>query len=112
VPHARPAHANDLQEITTRNLIARHVIDRFSLAFPTLAAFWRQIDDALADILALADEIASLLADTAEFRLDRANLAAAGRATIAAYLSGESDPLSYLRDELQVQGFYSQQGGA
>ena len=43
-------------------------------------------------------------------RLDRANLAAAGRATIAAYHDGEPDPLSYLRDELHAQGFSTERG--
>ena len=33
-------------------------------------------------------------------RLDRANLLAAIRATLAADAEGESDPLGYLRDEL------------
>jgi hypothetical protein len=93
VPHARPVHANDLSEITTRNIIARHVIEGFSLAFPTLA-----------------DEIAGLRIELARLRLDSANLAAAGRATIAAYLDGESRPLSYVRDELHAQGFYRQRG--
>jgi hypothetical protein len=37
-------------------------------------------------------------------RLDRANLAAAAFATIAAHQDGEPDPLSYLRDELGAQG--------
>jgi predicted transcriptional regulator len=99
VPHARPAHADDLQEITTRNRIARHMIEGFSLVFPTLASFWRQIDRAL------AGEIDRLRTELAQIRLDRANLAAAGRATIAAYLDGESRPLSYVRDELHDQGF-------
>jgi hypothetical protein len=106
VPHARPVRANDLAEITTRNSITRHVIEGFSLVFPTLARFWRQIDNALADALALADEIASLRIELTQLGLDRANLAAAGRATIAAYWDGESDPLSYLQDELHAQGFY------
>jgi hypothetical protein len=106
VPHVRPVRANDLPEITSRNSIARHVIEGFSLVFPTLARFWRQIDNALADALALADEIAILRIELTQLGLDRANLAAAGRATIAAYWDRESDPLSYLQDELHAQGFY------
>jgi hypothetical protein len=105
VPHARTAHADDLLEITTRNRIARHIVEGFSLVFPTLTSFWRQIDGALTDALALAGEIDRLRAELAQIRLDRANLAAAGRATIAAYLDGESRPLSYVRDELHAQGF-------
>jgi hypothetical protein len=38
-------------------------------------------------------------------RLDRANLAAAALASIAAQHDGEPDPLSYLRDELRAQGY-------
>jgi hypothetical protein len=60
----------------------------------------------------LASEIARLNARLAETRLDRANLAAAGRASIAAYLSGERDPLGYLRDELHAQGFGIPRGDA
>jgi hypothetical protein len=54
----------------------------------------------------LADEIASLRIELAQLGLDRANLAAAGRATIAAYWDRESDPLNFLQDELHAQGFY------
>jgi hypothetical protein len=43
-------------------------------------------------------------AELDDTRLDRANLLAAARATIGAYLDGESDPLCYLRDELAVRG--------
>lgn len=110
--HARPVHDNDLAEITTRNSFSRHVIEGFSFVFPTLARFWRQIDNALADALALADEIDSLRIELAQLGLDRANLAAAAGATIAAYWDGESDPLSYLQDELHAQGFSRQRGDA
>jgi hypothetical protein len=37
-------------------------------------------------------------------RLDRANLLAAIRATLAADAEGEPDPLGYLRDELDTTG--------
>jgi hypothetical protein len=70
------------------------------------------LTNALADTLALADELASLRIELAQLRLNRANLAAVGRATIAAYLDGESCPLSYLRDELHAQGFYRPRGDA
>jgi hypothetical protein len=56
---------------------------------------------------ALTAEIARLNAELRAVRLDRANLAAAGRATLAASRDGEPDPLSYLRDELAAQGFAS-----
>ena len=77
-------------EAAARADIARNIIAGFSAVFPTLAAFWRQVDDALADVPALAAEITRLHARLATCRLDRANLAAAARATIAAYLSGEA----------------------
>jgi hypothetical protein len=112
VPHAHPAHADDLQEITTRNRIAHHTIEGFSIVFPTLTSFWRQIDGALTDALALAGEIDRLRAELAQIRLHRANLAAASRATIAAYLDSESRPLSYIRDELRAQGFCRPRGDA
>jgi len=95
----------NLLEAATRADTARHIIAGFSLAFPALGAYWRQVDDALADVPALAAEITRLNARLAACRLDRADLAAAGRATIAAYLDGEPDPLGYLRDELHAQGF-------
>jgi hypothetical protein len=38
-------------------------------------------------------------------RLDRANLAAAGRATLAAAQDRDPDPFSFLRAELATQGF-------
>jgi hypothetical protein len=44
--------------------------------------------------------VARLTAELAATRLDRANLLAAIRATLAASADGEADPLAYLRDEL------------
>ena len=94
----------DLQEAATRNHAARRVIAGFSTAAPTLAEIWQQLEAALADTAALSAEITRLRAELADTRLDRANLLAAARAVITAYLDGESDPLSYLRDELQARG--------
>lgn len=94
----------DLQEAATSNHAARRVIAGFSTAAPTLAEIWQQLEAALADTPALSAEITRLRAELADTRLDRANLLAAARAVIIAYLDGESDPLSYLRDELQARG--------
>jgi hypothetical protein len=47
--------------------------------------------------------IARLAAELAATRMDRANLLAAMRATLAADADGESDPLYYLRDELDTR---------
>ena len=67
---------------------------------------------AFADTPALAAEISRLRADLADARLDRANLAAAALATIAAHHDGEPDPLCYLRDELRAQGYTAHRGAA
>jgi hypothetical protein len=93
----------DLQEVDTRNRNARHIIAGFSSAAPTLAAFWRQLDTALADTPALSAEINRLSTEVAGIRRDRADLLAAGRATITAHHDGEPDPLAYLRDELSAR---------
>ena len=94
-------HVNiDLEEIATRNDTARHMIAGFSAEMPTLAEIWRYLEDALRDVPALTAEITRLSSDLQHARLDRANLLAAARATIAAHHDGETDPLSYLRDEL------------
>lgn len=86
----------DLQEVTTRNDTARHIVAAFADTLPTLAAYWRIIDTSLSDIAPLA-------ADLSAVRRDHANLTAAARATLAAYADGEADHLAYLRDELHAQ---------
>jgi len=93
---------NDLEEIATRNETARHIVAGFSTEMPTLAEIWRYLADALRDVPTLSAEITQLSADLQHARLDRANLVAAARATVAAYHDGEADPLSYLRDELDA----------
>jgi hypothetical protein len=95
----------DITEAHARAEYARQIIAGFALAMPALARSWRQIGDALADVPALGAEVTRLDAALAADRIDRANLAAAGRATLAAWRGGEADPLSYLRDELAAQGF-------
>lgn len=98
--HLPHGNAINLQEISTRNRHARHIIAGFSLALPTLAEIWRFLDRVLTDTLTLAEEISRQRADLAAVRLDRANLLAAIRAALAAACDGEADPLAYLRDEL------------
>jgi hypothetical protein len=97
VPYPQRIIRVNLQEVNARNENARSIVSGFSEALPALAHFWEQIEASLADTSALATE----LTDT---RLFYANLLAAGRASIAAQLDGEDDPLSYLRDEIFVQG--------
>lgn len=102
-----PSNIN-LEEVTTRSETARHIVTGFSMTMPTLTDIWRLLDDALSDVPALSAEVARLSAEVQHTRLDRANLLAASRATIAGYHEGEPDPLSYLRDELESNGLGSQ----
>jgi hypothetical protein len=101
--HTRP---NDLPEAITRNQTARQLTEGLADQLPT--DIWRALTASFADTPALAAEITGLRAEVVGVRLDRANLAAAALATIAAHQDGEPDPLSYLRDELRVQGYQSQ----
>jgi hypothetical protein len=97
-----PAQNNplDFEDIATRNHNAQRISAGFSRALPTLTEIWRYLGAALADTSRLIAEIVRQRADIAGVRLDRANLLAAIRATLAADHDGEPDPLAYLRDEL------------
>jgi hypothetical protein len=97
-----------LQEAHARADTAQHVITGFSRAMPNLADLWQQIAHSLSDVPILITEINRLQTELLLTRYERANLAAAGRAAIAAYRDGERDHLSYLRDELSAQGFMGQ----
>lgn len=97
-------HSNSAAEITTRNDIARDIIAGFAAVTPTLAGVYRLIDSALADLPAVLAKLSRALAELQAVRLDRANLLAAIRATLAADAEGEPDPLGYLRDELDADG--------
>lgn len=99
---ANPSSSINIPEVMTRNSAARDIVAGFASATPSLAAMWQQIGTALADAGALAAEVARLAAELRSARLDRANLLAAMRATVAADSDGEADPLSYLRDELRA----------
>jgi hypothetical protein len=91
-------------EITTRNDIARDIVAGFAAVTPHLAGIWRVIDQALADLPAVLADFGRARAELAAVRLDRANLLAAIRATLAADDEGEPDALGYLRDELDSTG--------
>jgi hypothetical protein len=106
-----PTPRINLLEVNDRARTAQHVITGFSRATPNLANLWQQVSHSLSDIPILTAEITRLGSELTSVRLDRANLAAAGRATLAAYRLGESDPLAYLRDELSAQGFTAGQRG-
>jgi hypothetical protein len=91
---------NSPSEVTTRNDIARDVIAGFAAVTPHLAGIWRILDQALADLPAVLADLRRARAELQAVRLDRANLLAAIRATLAADAEGDPDPLAYLRDEL------------
>jgi hypothetical protein len=104
VPHTPRTSRLNLLEVSTRAEHARCIVTGFSLAAPVLADLWRQVDHALSDIPVLVAEIRGSRDWLAACRLDRANLAAAALAAIAALREGELDPLCYLQDELRAQG--------
>ena len=112
MPETQRTSLINLVEVINRAQDARHTIANFSLSRSTLASLWRQTEDALSDIPVLATEITRLHDELTVVRIDRANLAAAARASIAAYHGDEPDPLSYLLDELLAQGFGTQRSGA
>ena len=100
-----------MRRITTRTDIARDILAGFAAVTPTLAGAWQLIDAALADVPAVLAELGRVGAELEAARLDRANLLAAIRATLAAYADGEDDPLWYLRDELDAHQMPSQRHG-
>jgi hypothetical protein len=102
MPNKLPYVNIDLEEVTARNENAQHIIAGFATASPTLADIWRYLQNAFSDVPTLAAEITRLAAELQNTRLDRSNLLAAARATIAAHHDGEPDPLIYLRDELDA----------
>jgi hypothetical protein len=102
MPQTNPNPNIDLQQISTRNTHARNIIAGFSSVLPALAEWWQALTDALSDTATLAAQVTRLSAELERTRLDRANLRAAMRATLAAHADGEPDPLWYLRDELNA----------
>src|SRR5262249_58603276 len=107
VPNPTPASRADLHEVSTRNPHARRLVAGCSGAIPVLGQLWQPIDRCLSDVPVLIAEITCLRREISVRGLERANLAAAARATIAALAAGrdaEPDPLWYLRDELAAQG--------
>ncbi len=97
-------NANSPTEITTRNDVARDLVAGFAAVTPTLAGVYRLIDGALNDLPAVLADLGRARAELQAVRLDRANLLAAIRATLAADAEGEPDPPGYLRDELDADG--------
>jgi len=95
-------HLN-LTEVRVRNENAFSIIRGFSRNFPALADVWQALNSALVDEATLILEITGLRAEVMNMRLHRANLIAAGLATLHAFRDGEDDALFYLRDELDSQ---------
>jgi hypothetical protein len=98
-----PESGISLEMVYARNDIARRIVAQAVSVLPAASALWSQVDDALADVPTLGAVIGRLAAELVETRMDRANLLAAMRATIAAQEDGEADPLYYLRDELDAR---------
>jgi hypothetical protein len=96
-------------DAAARIRIARFLIERFAVQFT--ADIWNILAAAFSDTPDLSAEITRLRTELADARLDRANLAAADLAAIAAHQNGEPDPLWYLRDELQAQGYDTSRRG-
>ncbi len=92
-----------LDAVYARNDVARAIVAQAASVLPTASELWSQVDRALADVPALGAVIGQLATQLADTRMDRANLLAAMRATIAAQAEGETDPLYYLRDELDTR---------
>jgi hypothetical protein len=83
VPETPTASTLNLLEVSTRAEHAHQIITGFAFATPALAGLWHQVDDALSDVPLLTTEITRLGAWLTACRVDRANLAAAGRLAIA-----------------------------
>ncbi len=98
-----PEPSISLHGIYARNDHARRIIAGCMSAMPAASELWSQVDRALADVPAMGAVISRLAAGLADTRMDRANLLAAMRATIAAHADGEPDPLYYVRDELDAR---------
>lgn len=105
MPNPIPASGLDLLDASIRNRHACRIVSGCAGAIPALGGLWRPIEGSLSDVPVLISEIIRLRRDLSGARLDRANLAAAARATLAAAgRDTEPDPLWYLRDELAAQG--------
>ena len=63
MPNTIPHTNINLQEVSTRNDNARHIVAGFASAMPALADIWRYIRDALNDTVALSAEITRLSAE-------------------------------------------------
>ncbi len=102
MPDTHPNVRIDLPLIGIRNEHAHQIVAGFASSMPALSYFWRYLDSALDDAVVLSAQLTELSAELERTRLERANLRAAMRATLAAHADGEPDPMWYLRDELNT----------
>jgi hypothetical protein len=95
----------DLQEVANTYDQATTAARRSRLARTWLhTQTGRKTAHALSLIPVLADQLRRLRERLVHALSDLGNLTAAARATLGAQRDGETDPLYYLRDELQAQG--------
>jgi hypothetical protein len=95
----------DLQEVASQYDDATSAIRNSSLVRRwTTTSAGRKLAQALYTIPLLCAEVTRLRSRLARTVIDLQNLVAAARATLSAHREGESDPLYYLRDELEAQG--------
>ncbi|MFB4314764.1 hypothetical protein [Actinomadura sp. 21ATH] len=104
MPGTPPSSRLDPQEVRNRNRAAREIVAALAEALPGIGDLWLRIHAALTDTLTLLSQVNRLAAEVVKARRDRANLAAAARASLLADRDAEPDPLYYLRDELRAQG--------
>ncbi|GAA4145308.1 hypothetical protein [Actinomadura keratinilytica] len=97
MPNTPQRPAIDLQEVRTRNLVAREIVAALSQTMPNLGKLWLRLNASL-------DDTPRLVAEWSTVRRAHADLLAAARATLTAARDGERDHLCYLRDELSAQG--------
>src|SRR5215468_5800388 len=84
VPYPQSASGADLREASSRNRRARRIVTGLSRAVPAVGELWQPIEGSLSDVPVLISEIIRLRREIGAGRLDRANLAAAARASLAA----------------------------
>ena len=101
--HPPEPRISTFSQISTRNDHARHIVAGCASALPALADMWRASTTRSATrSLLVARRSRGFPPSLSATRLDRANLRAAMRATLAAHADGEPDPMWYLRDELDA----------
>ena len=102
MPNAIPHTNINLQEVSARNDNARHIVAGFASAMPALATSGDTSKTRSTTRSRSRRRSPAFPPNCSVTRLDRANLLAAMRATLAAHADGEPDPMWYLRDALDA----------